>query len=60
MERDRVVKCTQATAGKIVEVELPESLPLPIEQFVSGKVLDGCGMDEARALTHAMELAYDC
>ena len=60
MERDRVVKCTQATAGKIVEVELPESLPLPIEQFVSGKVLDGCGMDEARALTRAMELAYDC
>ena len=60
MERDRVVKCTQATAGKIVEVELPESLPLPIEQFVTGNVLDGCGMDEARALTRAMELAYDC
>ena len=59
MEGERVIKRTQATAGKIVEVELPESLPLPIEQFVSGKVLDGCGMDEARALTRAMELAYD-
>ena len=58
MERDRVVKCTQATAGKIVEVELPESLSLPIEQFVTGKMLDGCGMDEARALTRMMELAY--
>lgn len=59
MEGERVVKRTQATAGKIVEVELPESLPLPIEQFVSGNVLAGCGMDEARALTRAMELAYD-
>ena len=59
MEGERVIKRTQATAGKIVEVELPESLPLPIEQFVTGNVLDGCGMDEARALTRAMELAYD-
>ena len=58
MEKDRVIKCTQATAGKITEVELPEALPLPIEQFVSGSILDGCGMDEARALTRMMELAY--
>ena len=58
MEKDRVVKCTQVTAGKVTEVELPEALPLPIEQFVSGNVLDGCGMDEARALTRMMELAY--
>ena len=58
MEKDRVIKCSQATAGKQVEVELPEALPLPIEQFVSGNILDGCGMDEARALTRMMELAY--
>ena len=58
MERDRVIKCTQATGGNQVEVELPEALPLPIEQFVSGNILPGCGMDEARALTRMMELAY--
>ena len=59
MEKDRVIKCTQATAGKQVEVELPEALPLPIEQFVTGKILDGCGMDEAKALTHMMVMAYN-
>ena len=58
MEKDRVIKCTQATAGKQVEVELPEALPLPIEQFVTGNVLEGCGMDEAKALTRMMEMAY--
>ena len=59
MEKDRVIKCTQATGGKQVEVELPEALPLPIEQFVTGNVLPGCGMDEAKALTHMMVLAYN-
>ena len=59
MERDRVVKCTQATAGKVTEVELPEALPLPIEQFVTGNVLPGCGMAEAKALTHMMVMAYN-
>ena len=58
MENNRVIKCTQATGGKQTPVELPEALPLPIEQFVSGNVLPGCGMDEARALTRMMELAY--
>ncbi len=60
MEGNRVIKCSQATGGKQVEVELPEAMPLPIEQFVSGNLLPGCGMDEARALTRAMELAYGC
>ncbi len=59
MEKDRVIKCTQATGGKQVEVELPEALPLPIEQFVTGKILDGCGMDEAKALTQMMVMAYN-
>lgn len=58
MENNRVIKCTQATKGTQVEVELPEALPLPIEQFVSGNVLEGCGMAEARALTRMMEMAY--
>ncbi len=58
MEGNRVIKCTQVTGGKQVEVALPEALPLPIEQFVSGNPLPGCGMDEARALSRMMELAY--
>lgn len=58
MEDNRVIKCTQATGGKQAEVVLPEALPLPIEQFVTGNVLDGCGMDEALALTHMMMMAY--
>ncbi len=58
MEGNRVIKCTQVTGGKQVEVELPEALPLPIEQFVSGHILPGCGMEQARALSRMMELAY--
>lgn len=58
MENNRVIKCTEATGRAQVEVALPEALPLPIEQFVTGNVLPGCGMDEARALTRMMELAY--
>ncbi len=59
MENNRVVKCTETTGRAQVEVALPDALPLPIEQFVSGNVLPGCGMDEARALTRMMELAYN-
>lgn len=58
MENNRVIKCTEATGRAQVEVALPEALLLPIEQFVTGNVLPGCGMDEARALTRMMELAY--
>lgn len=58
MEGNRVIKCTQATGRAQVEVELPEALPLPIEQFVSGHILPGCGMEQARALSRMMELAY--
>lgn len=58
MENNRVIKCTAATGRAQVEVELPEALPLPIEQFVSKNPLPGCGMDEARALTRMMEQAY--
>lgn len=58
MEGNTVVKCTKETEGKIVSVDIPESLPSPLEQFLSGNILDGCGMDEAKALTHMMVMAY--
>ena len=58
MEGERVVKCTIQTEGKVVEVPLGEALPLPIEQFLTGNVLPGFGMEEAKALTKMMEMAY--
>ena len=58
MEGSTVVKCTTATEGKTVEVPLGEALPLPIEQFLKGEVLPGFGMEEAKALTTFMEMAY--
>ena len=58
MEGDSVVKCTKATGGKCVAVELPASLPIPIAQFMEGTPLPGCSVEEARALTHMMVMAY--
>ena len=58
MEGDRVVKQTTATAGKVVEVPTEAGDPAPIDQFLTGKVLPGCGMAEAKALTHMMVMAY--
>ena len=58
MENNRVIKCTAATGGKLVEVPLEENDPQPLEQFVTGKILPGCGMEEACALTHLMVMAY--
>ena len=58
MEDGAVVKCTKATEGKCVEVALGEDAPAPIVQFLTGKPLDGCGIDEAVALTRMMTLAY--
>ena len=58
MEGKTVVKCTTATGGKTVEVPLGEAQPLPIEQFLKGEVLPGFGMEEAKALTKFMEMAY--
>ena len=59
MEGERVFKSSSKTEGKLVEVELGDSLPLPIEQFMTGNILDGCSMEEAKALTHMMTLAYN-
>jgi putative protease len=58
LEGKRVFKCTKATEGALVEVEVGAAQPAPIEQFLTGKPLGGCGMEEARALTKMMELAY--
>ena len=58
MEGRTVTKCTMETEGKTVEVPQGENLPLPIDQFVTGKPLPGYGMAEAKALTKLMELAY--
>ena len=59
MEGDRVVKCTKQTEGKTVDVTVKENLPSPLVQFLTGNVLDGCSMQEAKALTHMMTMAYD-
>ena len=58
MEGDRVIKCTQATNGEIREVPVPPSLPSPIEQFLTGDILSGCSIKEAKALTRLMTMAY--
>ena len=58
MQGNNVVKCTKATGGKIVDVELGESSPAPIIQFLTGNILPGCAMEEAKALTHLMVMAY--
>ena len=59
MEGDRVVKRTTATGGCEVEVPAEESLPQPLEQFLTGEILPGCGMAEAKSLTHMMVMAYE-
>ena len=58
MEGESVVKCTKATGKEQLAVAVKESLPPPIEQFLTGKTLDGCSLDEAKALTHMMVMTY--
>lgn len=58
MVGNRVVKCSEATDGAEVEVEVGNDLPAPIVQFMTGGILDGCGIREAKALTHMMTMAY--
>ena len=57
MVGNHVYKRTKQTDGE-VEVPVCEDAPLPIVQFLTGKPLAGCGMAEAKALTHMMTLAY--
>ncbi len=58
MVGNRVVKCTKETDGAEVEVEIGADKPSPIVQFLTGNILDGCGMKEAKALTRMMIMAY--
>lgn len=58
MTNDHVVKCTKATDGKVTEVSLDAAAPLPIEQFLTGKLLPGASLREALRLTDLMVMAY--
>ena len=58
MVENYVVKCTTETKGVEVEVLVEADKPSPIVQFLTGNVLDGCGLKEAKALTHMMTMAY--
>ena len=46
------------TEKKLVKVEEEAELSAPIFQFLTGDILEGCGMDEAIRLTKMMEGAY--
>lgn len=59
MEGEKVVKCTESTGGAIVEAELEKELPLPIVQFLTDGIEDGCALDEAERLTNMMVKAYE-
>ena len=49
---------TFCDGGAVTQVPVPEDRPLPIVQFLTGNILPGCGMEEAKALTRMMEMAY--
>ena len=53
-----VVKRTAATENKFVSVPMEEALPSPLVQFLTDSILPGCGIAEAKALTHLMVEAY--
>lgn len=53
-----VIKSTVLTDYKPCEVGLCEAKPRPIIQFLTGNILDGCGIDDAIELTKMMEGAY--
>lgn len=58
MESGKVFKCTTSTNGERVDVPVKETLPMPIEQLLTGKLLPGCSLEDAKALTHMMVMAY--
>ncbi|MBQ7383665.1 MAG: hypothetical protein IJV72_02605 [Clostridia bacterium] len=58
MDKESVRKCSERTAGTLVELELEEEQPAPILQFLTGRKLEGCGIEDAKALTRMMEMAY--
>ncbi len=58
LKENVVYKCTTSTDGSKEEVPMKDSLPMPIEQLLAGKMLPGCSLEEAKALTHMMVMAY--
>ncbi len=55
---NQVFKRTAATNGQTITVPVKEDAPLPIVQFLKNEPLPGCSMEEAKALTHMMVMAY--
>ena len=53
-----VHKSTKATGLKYTEVPLEPAKLSPIDQFLTGHILPGCGMTEAKHLTYMMVEAY--
>ena len=53
-----LVKSTDATERKEVTVPLLPASPAPLVQFLTGDILPGCGMEEAKHLTAMMVGAY--
>lgn len=55
----RVIGDTLTKSGELVDTaDCLEAEPAPIVQFLTAKILPGCGIDEAIALTKMMEMAY--
>lgn len=57
-DNNGVVKCTADTDYKPAVVKVGENQPSPIDQFLTGNILPGCGMEAAKRLTHLMVMAY--
>ena len=58
-DNNGVVKSTADTGYKTVSVEVGERQTAPIDQFLTGNILPGCGIEEAVRLTHLMVIAYN-
>lgn len=58
-DNNGVVKSTADTGYKTVSVEVGERQTSPIDQFLTGNILPGCGIEEAVRLTHLMVIAYN-
>ena len=58
MDQNGIVKSTADTGYQTVAVPMGADLPSPIDQFLTGGILPGCGIQDARKLTHMMAMAY--
>lgn len=58
MVNNTVYKATAETGGSEVAVPVDPDVPSPLVQFLTGNILEGCGIREACALTRMMTLAY--